>query len=108
MDRTPTKKIDEPLQGSPVNHNILYHDVRNKLKNLKTETNLLMLRITREIGKDYVKRVLLDSYPLTTCYDMFEELLSEQEEEPNAPVIVISSDTEATSKVSKSINQPSE
>ncbi|OIT19363.1 hypothetical protein A4A49_41871 [Nicotiana attenuata] len=107
MDRTPSKKIvDEPLHGSPVNHNILYQDVRNKLKNLKTEINLLMLRQTREIGADFVKRLLLDSYPLTSCYDMLEELLAEQDEDPN--VIVISSDTEVASKVSKSVNQKSE
>ncbi|OIT22986.1 hypothetical protein A4A49_65639 [Nicotiana attenuata] len=109
MERTPTKKIiDEPLHGSPINHNILYQDVRNKLKNLKTETNLLMLRLTREIGADHVKRFLLDSYPLTSCYDMLEELLAEQDEEPDTPVIVISSDTEAASKASKSVNQKSE
>ncbi|OIS99619.1 hypothetical protein A4A49_62678 [Nicotiana attenuata] len=109
MDRTPSKKIvDEPLHGSPVNHNVLYQDVRNKLKNLKTEINLLMLRLTREIGADFVKRLLLDSYPLTSCYDMLEELLAEQDEDLNTPVIVISSDTEAASKVSKSVNQKSE
>ncbi|OIT38317.1 hypothetical protein A4A49_51790 [Nicotiana attenuata] len=109
MERTLTKKIiDEPLHGSPINHKILYQDVRNKLKNLKIETNLLMLRLTREIGADYVKRLLLDSYPLTSCYDMLEELLVEQDEEPDTPVIVISSDTEAASKASKSLNQKSE
>ncbi|OIT21209.1 hypothetical protein A4A49_57250, partial [Nicotiana attenuata] len=107
--RTPTKKIvDEPLHGSPINHNILHQDVRNKLKNLKTETNLLMLRLTREIGADYVKRLLLDSYPLTCCYDMLEELLAEQDEDSDTPVIVISSDTEAASKASKSVNQKTE
>ncbi|OIT19742.1 hypothetical protein A4A49_55099 [Nicotiana attenuata] len=95
MERTQTKKtVDEPLHGSPINHNILYQDVGNKLKNLKTETNLLMLRLTKEIGVDYVKRLLLDSYPLTCCYDMLEELLAEQDEDNDTLVIVISSDTE--------------
>ncbi|OIT30853.1 hypothetical protein A4A49_43084 [Nicotiana attenuata] len=108
MERTPTKKnVDEPLHGSPINHNILCQDVRNKLKNLKIETNLLMLRLTREIGADYVKR-LLDSYPLTSCYDMLEELVAEHDEKPDTPVIVISSDTEAASKASKCVNQKTE
>ncbi|OIT32272.1 hypothetical protein A4A49_65067, partial [Nicotiana attenuata] len=88
--------------------NILYQDVRNKLKNVKTETNLLMLRLTKEIGADYVKRLLLDSYLLICCYDMLEELLAEQDEEPDTPVIVISSDTEAASKASKSVSQKTE
>ncbi|OIT21391.1 hypothetical protein A4A49_55749, partial [Nicotiana attenuata] len=109
IERTPTKKtIDEPLHGSPINHNILYQDVRNQLKKLKTETNLLMLRLTREVGADYVKRFLLDSYPLTCCYDILEEMLTEHDEDNNNPVIVISSDTEAASKVSKSFNQKTE
>ncbi|OIT05717.1 hypothetical protein A4A49_61309, partial [Nicotiana attenuata] len=94
------KTIDEPLHSSPVNHNILYQDVRNQLKKLKTEVNLLRLRMTREIGIDYIKRFLLDSYPLTCCYDMLEELLADQNEDNDNLVIVISSDTEATSMAS--------
>lgn len=67
MDWTPTKKvIDE----------IFYQDVRNQLKKLKSEVNQLMLRMTREIGVDYIKRLLMDSSPLIGIYDMLEDLLT--------------------------------
>lgn len=70
------KVIDEPFHDSPVNHNILYQDVRSQLKKLKCEVKLSLLRMTREIGIDYMKRLLINSYPLTGIYDMLEELLT--------------------------------
>ncbi|WMV18668.1 hypothetical protein MTR67_012053 [Solanum verrucosum] len=72
MNRTPSKKItSESLHESPVNHNILYKKTRNKLKDLKLEVELLMLNMIEQIRVDCVKRIrLMDTYPLTTLYDI--------------------------------------
>lgn len=77
MDRTPLKKItSESLHESPINHNILYKRTCNKLKDLKSEVELLILSMIKQIEIDWVKRMLMDTNPLTTLYDILEELVS--------------------------------
>ncbi|OIS95688.1 hypothetical protein A4A49_52311 [Nicotiana attenuata] len=92
MERTPTKRtIDDHLHGSPINHKIMCRYVRNQLKKLKSGVNLLLRRMTSEIGVDH-------------------ELLANlgQNEDNDNHVIVVSSDIEAASKASKAVNQKTE
>ncbi|KAF3680705.1 hypothetical protein FXO38_00798 [Capsicum annuum] len=103
--------MNEPLYGSPTNHNILYRDTRNKLKKLNSEVEILLLRMISEAGVDLMKQMLMNNYTLTIIYDILKELIfaiSEANEKGNF-VIVLSSDAEAeatasTSKV-PSVNQ---
>ncbi|WMV07629.1 hypothetical protein MTR67_001014, partial [Solanum verrucosum] len=69
VDRTPSKKItSELLYESLVNHNILYKKTHKKFKNLKSKVELLMLSMIKQIGVDCVKRMLMNTYPLTTAF----------------------------------------
>uniref|UniRef100_M0ZK09 Uncharacterized protein n=1 Tax=Solanum tuberosum TaxID=4113 RepID=M0ZK09_SOLTU len=103
MNRTPSKTITkETLHGSPVNHNILYKETRNKLKDLRSKVELLMMSMIKQLRVDCVKRMLMDTYPLTTLYDILEELVSAASEtnEKGNSIIVLSSDIEAVASAS--------
>ncbi|OIT21303.1 hypothetical protein A4A49_64551 [Nicotiana attenuata] len=107
MDRTPTKKVvEQPLHGSPVSHNILYHDLKRDYSKLKREVHELIERVVRDSSVDYLKSVMLEEHPLTSLYTMLDDMPT-----PSVPggtksnsIIIISSDTESVSKTSKSIS----
>lgn len=54
-----------------------------------------MLSMIKRIGVDYVKWILMNTYPLTTLYDIREELKKEN------CVIILSSDIKVAGSASK-------